>query len=314
MKIKVAVVMGGPSPECDVSLVTGAGVAEALRGLGYDVIEFLLNKNLPIVLQHANVDVVFPALHGPLGEDGCLQGLLEILEIPYVGSSVLGSALGMNKYVTKRMLSAVKVPTPKGLMFHVGDDLTTFLAQIAEYVGGPSLMVKPNRQGSALGASRVFKEEDLRPAIERSVTLGGDALVEEFIVGKEITVGVLEKDGECIALPVIEIHAKKEWYDYEARYTPGMSVHDCPAKLSAEMRQRLQTFAIQVHRVLECRHLSRVDFVVTDQDQLYVLEVNTIPGMTPTSLFPEAAQAHGISFSDLVDGLVQGALFQVPRR
>lgn len=308
MSVKVAVIRGGNSAESAVSLVTAKEVSAALSAGGYEVSEFDLDQSLPEKLLRAQPAAVFPAVHGAPGEDGSLQGLLEILGIPYVGSAVLASAVAMNKFTAKLLFQLANLPVTNSYLVSEGDDLEQAVAAIKSKLDAPPFMVKPNTEGSALGASRVFDSSELRPALERAISFGGEALVEEFIEGREMTVGILEEDGGCRALPLIEIHSKKDWYDYEARYTPGMSVHDCPANVPPEVGAELERIALQSHRVLGCRDMSRADFILTPGNSAYLLEVNTLPGMTPTSLFPDAAKAAGISFIQLMDHLIKRAL------
>lgn len=308
MSDKVAVVKGGHSAEHEVSLVTAREVATALRESGYEVIELELDEHLPEKLLQTQPATVFPAVHGAPGEDGSLQGMLEIMGISYVGSDVLASALAMHKATAKQLFQMAGLPITGSHLMREGDDLEATVAAIKEKLGEPPYMVKPNTEGSALGATRVFDAGELRPAIERAVSPGKEVLIEEFIEGREMTVGILEEDDGYRTFPLIEILSKKDWYDYEARYTPGMSEHICPAEVPPEVAAELARISLEAHKVLGCRDLSRADLILTSSNDAYLLEVNTLPGMTPTSLFPDAAKVAGISFNSLMDHLIKRAL------
>ncbi len=303
-KPKVAVLMGGKSAEREISLVTGAQITGALRSKGYDVLTLDTAEDFLPRLQLESPDVAFIALHGRLGEDGTMQGLLEILEIPYAGSGVLSSAMAMDKVISKKIFASEEIPTPEFTVARQGEALESDRAVAG--LGLP-LVVKPSCEGSAIGVSIVHEAGELPKAIDEALASGGDVLIERYITGVEITVGVLEQDGEARALPTVEIVPANEMYDYEAKYTPGMSQHIIPARIPEEQRELAQELAVKAHRALCCSGFSRVDFIVS-HDGPYTLEVNTIPGMTGTSLFPEAAKAAGIEFPDLVERLVQEAV------
>lgn len=305
---RVAVVCGGPSAEAEVSRVSGRGVAEALRATYNDVVVLELDPSIASRLQEERVDVVFPVLHGPPGEDGCFQGLLEILGLPYVGSGVLGSSCAMDKAVAKRLFRAAGLPVAREVLVQPWEDPSTAAARVQAELG-LDVVVKPTRQGSAVAVGFAEDSASLKEIIARAASFGDPVLVEERIRGKEITVAVLERDDRVEALPVIEIRTPPgTWYDYEHRYTPGWSEHIIPAPLPPDAYARTQEVACRAHQALQCRDLSRADFVVTEAGQPVLLEVNTIPGMTPTSLYPDAARAAGISFEELVAYLVERAL------
>ena len=300
--IKIAVLMGGRSQEREISLVTGKQVAEALRTRGFEVICLDITDTLYESLIKEKPQCVYIALHGSLGEDGCIQGLLEILDLPYVGSGVLASALGMDKAMAKELFRSQAIPTPRGMLL-VKEQAST--AQLLEKFGLP-LVVKANSQGSAVGVSIVKRESQLPAAIENAFTYDDEVLVEEYIAGTEITVAVLGNPPQ--ALPAIEIVPHKDFYDYEAKYQPGMSDHLIPPRLPDKTIKVAQELAVRAHACLHCRDISRVDFRVTPQGMPYVLEINTLPGMTATSLVPDAAKACGVSFAELVERLVRMAL------
>jgi D-alanine-D-alanine ligase len=295
--------MGGRSAERDVSLVTGEQVASALEAKGYAVQRLDLDEGLLGTLQDGSIDCVFVALHGRLGEDGTVQGMLEVLGVPYTGSGVLASALAMDKVVTKKILCYEEIPTPR---FWVARHGETDVRAIAAELPLP-LVVKPVREGSAIGVNIVRRADELAAAVAEAFTCDDEALIEEYVAGTEITVGVLERH-EPEALPSVEIVPANEMYDYDAKYTPGKSEHIIPARITEAAGKRSSELAIRAHRALGCRGFSRVDLIVTPEGEPYVLEVNTIPGMTGTSLFPEAAKAAGVDFPDLIEQLVLQAL------
>ena len=305
--MKVGVVRGGQSAERAVSLVTGREVAAALRARGHEVVELELDDALPEALRAAAVEVVFPAVHGGIGENGVLQGCLELMGVPYVGSGVLGSALAMNKSVAKVLFTTAGLRCAQGLVVDRATGLDAGERAVRAALGPAPYMVKPNAEGSALGATRVFDDKELRPALEHALAVSPAALVEQFVTGREMTVAVLEIDGGPRALPPIEILSKKDWYDYDARYTVGLSDHVCPPEVSPGTLERLGDAGVRAHQALHCRDYSRMDCLLTDADEIVVLEVNSLPGMTPTSLFPDAARAAGYDFQTVVDHLVRQA-------
>ncbi|HHW15263.1 MAG TPA: D-alanine--D-alanine ligase [Firmicutes bacterium] len=305
--MRVAVILGGPSAEREVSLHTGENIVAALRQKGYEAMPLDVTDDLSLRLCALAPDVVYIALHGRFGEDGCVQGLLEILGIPYVGSGVLASALGMNKLMSRRLFAAAGLPCPHYQVVEQGELAAKGVPEIAQRLldaFGLPLVVKPNSQGSAIGVTVVREGDALPGALETALALDTTALIEEYIAGPEITVAILG-DRPPEALPVIEIVPKKPFYDYDAKYTPGMSEHIIPARLSAETARLAQEYALRAYTALGCRHFARVDLLVNASTGLpVVLEVNTLPGMTATSLVPDAARAVGIEFPDLVERLV----------
>lgn len=251
-------------------------------------------------------DVVFPALHGPPGEDGTVQGLLEILGVPYVGSDVHGSAIAMDKAIAKALFQRHGLPVCPDVIVQPDQDLHAAAADIEQRLG-QRIAIKPLNQGSAIGVQLLPEGGDIQKALTASLQ-HGPCLVEPFIGGREMTVGVLQFGTEHTVHPVIEIRTpEKQWYDFEHRYTPGHSEHIMPAQVSRELTNQLQQIALTAHRCLGLRDLSRADFIVTEQGEVYLLEVNTLPGMTPTSLYPEGAAATGYPFEALVNALIQNA-------
>lgn len=305
--IRIVVVCGGTSAEADVSRVSGAGVAAALKQNYRDVSTFELSPDLGRDLLTSSPDIVFPILHGPPGEDGTFQGFLDVLEIPYVGSGVHASACGMDKIISKQIFARVDLPLAAQVVVERETDTDESVASILDKLG-EYVVVKPARQGSALGVFRIENANELHEALRQAFDLDQQVLVEKRIDGKEITVGVLEKADQVTAFPVIEIITPADsWYDFEHRYTQGLSEHIMPADLPADRAEDLQRMAIAAHRSLECRDLSRADFIVND-DGIVLLEVNTLPGMTPTSLYPDGAKGIGLDFAALVSHLVENAL------
>jgi len=302
----IAVVCGGPSAEAEVSRVTARGVAEALQETYDDVTIVELDETVGNTLKEMKTEVVFPALHGPPGEDGTFQGFLEILSIPYVGSGVEASACAMDKVVSKQIFRAFGLPVAPDLIVHRSEGRAETARHILGVLGS-DVVVKPSCQGSAVGVSFARSGKEIEEALDRAFVYDERLLIEERISGREITVAILERNG-IEALPVIEIRTPLgSWYDYEHRYTPGLSEHVIPALLPEAQYARTQEISKLAFQALGCRDLARVDFVVPENGEPVVLEVNTLPGMTPTSLYPDAARAAGISFQDLVAHLVERA-------
>jgi|TARA_Y100000310_G_scaffold343526_1_gene451642 D-alanine-D-alanine ligase len=305
---KIAVICGGPSAEAEVSRVSAAGVAEALQENYPHVTTLELDADLAQGLSDLDIDVVFPVLHGPPGEDGTLQGFLEIMQLAYVGSGVHASACGMDKIVSKHLFKSHNLNVADDVVLQRSNDIATGIELVTRSLGN-YLVVKPSRQGSALGVHLVEDANQLHSAVRSAFQYDDRVLVEKRIDGKEITVGVLDVDDELRALPVIEIVTPEDsWYDFDHRYTEGLSEHILPARLTGQQNEALQQAAVAAHEALGCRHLSRADFVVAANGASYLLEVNTMPGMTPTSLYPDAAQGAGISFQELVSMLIESAL------
>ncbi len=321
-RLSVAVVQGGPSSEAEVSRAGAAAVARALVQAGHQVARLELDAFLAESLRGGGYEVVFPVVHGAVGEDGALQGLLEVLEVPYVGSNVLASALAMDKRIARRIFAEEGLPVARGKAFARGAASPSVAAARARAEIGARLVVKPSSHGSAIGVTRLSEdatEADVARALEAVWTLDDVAIVEHFAQGREVTCGVLDLFGAAPrALPPTEIASPKDaFYTYEARYALGRSVHTCPAKLGADGRvlAEVERVSLAAHRALGCRDLSRVDFVVGDVDdasKLTLLEVNTMPGMTATSLYPEEAAAGGLAFPELCAALVESARARGP--
>ncbi len=300
---KIAVLCGGMSSEAEVSMRSGKGCFDALQRLGYKNSEMVVvDKDIANKLKCGNFDYAFNALHGKYGEDGCIQGVLEILQIPYTGCGVMASSLCMNKEYTKRILSTNKnIIMAKSAFVRKGDDLFEKTKDLTY-----PLFVKPVSEGSSFGMTKVDKAEDLKAAYEIAIKYNDDVLIEEFIDGFFVTVGVLEKDGKAFATEILEIRPKTEWYDFEAKYTTGMSEFICPARLSKEVTERVKQAAVEAFETAGCRSVSRVDFMMKD-DVPYVLEINTSPGMTVVSDLPAQAKAMDIDYDNLVQLILNSA-------
>ncbi|ADO46163.1 D-alanine/D-alanine ligase [Hydrogenobacter thermophilus TK-6] len=287
--MRVVVLMGGRSEEREISLKTGEAVLRAIRELGHEAIPLDLEENLCQKLLEIKPDKVFIALHGTYGEDGRVQGLLDILGIPYTGSGVLGSCLAMDKDITKKILTFHRIPVPAGICVRRGE---TF-----EWHSFPAV-VKPADQGSSVGLFLVKDHDELENAVREVLSISHKVLIEEYIIGRDITVGILK--GE--ALPPVEIKPKKGIYDYESKYTKGMS--DYVFLEDEKLIKKLQDIALMVHKYLELKDISRVDFRLSEDGVAYVLEANTIPGMTELSLFPMMCKKKGIEFKEMIHMLL----------
>ncbi len=315
-RLNVAVIVGGPSSEAEVSRASGKGIAAALAEKGHTVARIELDAFTPESIREGGFDVVFPITHGAVGEDGGLQGMLEVLGVAYVGSGVLASAVAMDKPTAKLVFHSRGLPLAKGQAVRESDGAPLSLAKRLRAQIGSALVVKPTASGSAIGVHRFGADDPddkIAAALAETFRLGDGALVEELCAGREVTCGVIERDGVPTALPPTEIRSEQDaFYTYEARYVPGRSQHICPAELGANVAL-VQEIAIRAHRALGCRDLSRADFVVSDE-RVVLLEVNTLPGFTGTSLFPEAAAISGMPMVELCDHLVIAAWKRGPTR
>ncbi len=291
--MKVAVILGGSSFEREVSINTGKAVVRACKGNNYDTQAILIDGNykkfLPLLKK---VDIVFNALHGTLGEDGTIQKWLEENNIRFTGSGSISSALCMKKKESKKILKSNNFLTPEWIEL---DELDK-----ADYNFLPCI-VKPNAQGSTFGLTYVEHEEDLNQAILKSKRFDKSTLIEEYILGREITVGVVEKN----ALPIVEIFPKNKIYDYDCKYTRGMTRYQCPADISDKLTEKIKKDSVEIFEILGCRGYGRIDFIIDKYNHHYFLELNTLPGMTSTSLLPIAAKASGITFNELVKKIIE---------
>ena len=309
-KLNLALIYGGISSEREVSLSGGEQVFDSLDKTKYNITKYDPKTDLGKLVSDADkLDVALIILHGPYGEDGTIQGLLELLQIPYQGSGVLGSSMAIDKIVSKQIYKINGLPVPPSVSVNKGTDCNS--SGIVNKLNLP-IFVKPSTGGSSIGMSRVDTEAELAPAIEKAFQFDSDVLVEAFIEGTELTCGVMGNN-TLDALPVIEIipdNGSSTFFDYEAKYTPGATQEICPARISARDTERAKTLAIKAHMALNLRGYSRTDMILCGEN-IYLLETNTIPGMTKTSLLPLAAQTAGISYSELLDKLVELALEKV---
>jgi len=305
-KRKIAVLMGGLSAERDVSLKSGNAVHKALLHQGYEAIAIDVSHDVAEVLKREKIEAAFIALHGRYGEDGCIQGLLELMRIPYTGSGVLASALAMHKLYSKQTFCASGILTAPFAHFRRGEqvDLSALPFDLP-------VVVKPVQEGSSVGISIVKKPEQLPLALETAFQHDDEILLEQYIKGQEVQVGILDD----IAIGAIEIVPKNEFYDYEAKYSDGKAEHIFPARLEAALYEKAQQTGLAAHRSLGCRGYSRVDLLVTEAGDCYVLEVNTLPGMTALSLLPEiAAKGAGLNFEQLVSTIIETSALSINLR
>ena len=308
-KNKIVVVMGGTSTEAEVSRRTGAAIYNALKSKNYNAETMELNpKNFAADIQNSNCAIVFNAVHGLYGEDGLIQGTLDMLNIPYTGSGVLAAAITMDKVTTKKMFAFANVATPRFEVYRIADKDETLAGKIEEKFGLP-VVIKAANQGSSIGVEIVEKAEDISPAIENSFKYGDEILVEEFIKGRELTVAVYGNEDVAQALPVIEITTTTGRYDYETKYKKGASTHICPAEISAELTEKVQALAVSAFKICKCAGVARVDIMLSEKNIPYAIEVNSVPGMTETSLVPDAARAAGIEFPELCEKILTLANF-----
>ena len=300
---KIAVLSGGLSSEAEVSRRSGKGCFEALKRLGYTNVELIeVDTNIAQKLKEGNYDYAYNALHGKYGEDGCIQGILETLQIPYTGCGVMASAVCMNKEYTKRILSTCPdIPLIKSAFVKKGEDLKEKTKDL-KY----PLITKPVSEGSSFGMTKVNTPDELEKAYQDAIKYNDDVLIEEYLVGICATVGILEGEEGLFATEILELRPKNEWYDYEAKYTKGMTEFILPAELSDNMTKQVKEIAIKAFDIAGCKGVSRVDFLIVN-DIPYVLEINTSPGMTETSDLPAQANAMGINYDNLVQIILNGA-------
>ena len=303
---RVALLSGGTSGEREISIASGDGAEAALKEAGFSVDRFdPANKDDLKALIDGDYDVAFLCLHGRHGEDGVIQGFLEMIGLPYIGPGVWSSAIAINKARSKDFYRLAGVPTAPSVTLRAGEPYTIsdIIAQVGDHV-----VVKPASEGSSIGVSIVSGADDIEKAIDEAFSHDTEVVVEKFISGREFTVAVIGNDKPRV-LPIIEIIAQKgEFYDFESKYAAGGSKHICPAELPEEETATIQREAIGAHKALDCEGVSRTDFILDDEGKPWALETNTIPGMTSTSLLPDAARAAGIPFPQLCTMLVQYAL------
>ncbi|MDP8257413.1 MAG: D-alanine--D-alanine ligase [Candidatus Alcyoniella australis] len=301
---RVGVLLGGPSSEREVSFNTGAAVCDALQRKGYEVVRIDVGRDLALQLERHGVELVYNALHGKWGEDGCVQGLLELMRIPYTGSGVTASAVAMDKVISKRLFQAADLPVPQWALIEPGSAEEVSLDDLPLEL---PLVVKPTTEGSSMGISIVREAGQLKAALEEALRFDRRVILERYIKGREINVGVL--DGE--ALGTVEVRPKLEFYNYEAKYTQGMTDYLCPAPIEPERELEALDLARRAHTALGCAGGTRVDLILDGNNGWWLLEVNTLPGLTQTSLLPKIARAAGIEFDDLVERILLGAGLKV---
>ena len=305
----VAVVMGGPSAEEQISLSTGHAMASALRGKGYNVKEIrLVPHNFSEQVKESGADVVVIAVHGLYGEDGRLQSALEMMGIPYTGSGVLASSVSMNKLAAKRVFLGSNIPTPDYIFLHRRDrGKQDMIKAITDKFSLP-VVVKPVSQGSSLGVTIEKEISGLQKALDEAFQYDEEVLVEEYIAGQETSVCMMRlKDGSVKVWPVILIHPHAEWYDFNAKYSAGGVDHLVPAPLPEDITRTLKDISVKAFEVLGCAGVARTDCMVDKNGKCYVLEMNTVPGMTPISLVPDADRAEGTDFCDLCEMILETA-------
>jgi len=303
----IGVLMGGLSGEREISLRSGENCARALESRGYHVVRIDAVRDVAQRLDENGVEVAFLALHGRYGEDGTIQGLLEVMGIPYTGSGVLASALGMNKISAKKIVRSSGVPTPDSCEIQVDEPAGEAAARIEETLGFP-VMIKPVDEGSSLGVIKCKDAAELPGFLEKVRSEFGTVFAERFVAGCEITVGVLELDGRLTTLPVLELVPKREFYDYEAKYTRGLTDFILPARLDPVVYERAERLALLAFRAIGCRGYGRVDLMVDAAGVPWFVEVNTLPGMTELSDLPAQAAAAGICYEDLVEAILRTAV------
>jgi len=297
--LRVGVLMGGQSAEREISLKTGRAICQALTRRGYQVIQIDVDGSLPQQLRRRKVDAAFLALHGPGGEDGTVQGVLDVLGIPYTGSGVRASAIAMDKGVTKAVLQVKGLPVPHGVVLQRGESRSSWSGRLKF-----PQVVKPSSEGSTIGVSIVRHRAALNPALRRAYQYGDMVVVESYIDGREVAIAVF--DGE--ALPSVEIISPGGFYDFEAKYQKAETQYLCPAPLPRELLKKIQKLAVQAYQVVGCAGAARVDFRISRRGRPAILEINTIPGMTERSLLPMAAAQAGMPYDTLVEKILGSAL------
>jgi D-alanine-D-alanine ligase len=303
-KKKVGVLMGGLSREREISLKTGKAILKALMEKGYNAHPINVGEDIVETLIREKIQCAFIALHGRFGEDGTIQGMLELMRIPYTGSGVLASALAMHKVMAKKVFLCERIPTPRFEVFQQ-EKIEKDPKRIIPFP--LPLVVKPAREGSTIGVSIVRREEEWPLALKEANKYDEEILVEEFMKGREITVGILED----IPLPIIEIVPKSGFYDYHSKYTKGETEYIIPARIPREKYLYAQEIGLKAFQVLDCSGCARVDLMTDEDENPFVIDVNTMPGMTETSLLPKAASYAGISFGDLVERILLGASLKI---
>jgi len=298
---QIGVFMGGTSAEREISLKSGSAIYQALKSSGYNVFTIDVGPDICRVLKKESVDIAFLALHGGHGENGSIQGMLEVLRIPYTGSGVLSSALAMDKEASKKVFLYHNIPLPP---FMVIPDKLSHVHKLSAIDFSLPMVVKPAAEGSSVGVSIVREEDDVWPAFERAIDYGPRVIIEQYIEGKEVHIGILNGN----VLGGVEVRPSLEFYNYEAKYTSGLTEYILPPEIDDNVYERSKEVALAAHTALGCQGATRVDLMIDDKGNPYVLEVNTIPGMTETSLLPKIAGLAGLSFSELLREILRGVI------
>lgn len=306
---RIGVLMGGQSTEREISLKSGMAIYNALKGLGYDVIGIDVGHDISHVLKKKNVEVAFIALHGGFGENGAIQGMLEVLGIPYTGSGVLASALAMDKEASKKMFLYHKIPVPPYTIINYQSSIITH--KIKNIIKFPMpWVVKPTTEGSSIGVSIVREESQFLSAIKMAFSLSNRIIIEKYIKGKEVHVGIL--NGKVLG--GVEVKPSLDFYNYEAKYTAGKTEYILPPEISSNSYEKVKEIALKAHTSLGCKGATRVDLKISEKGMPYVLEVNAIPGMTETSLLPKIAKKAGMDFPTLIEEILRGAIIESKKR
>ncbi len=312
-RARIGVLMGGQSAEREVSLRTGAAVHRSLVRRGYEAVAIDVGPTLSQDLRDQKINLAFLALHGPGGEDGAIQGFLETLGIPYTGSGIQASAIGMHKVTTKTLLASARIPIPAGTVVKRGEKVSSATLLRTEKMHWP-LVVKPASQGSTIGVTIVRKPSQWREALALAHRYDTDAMVETYIPGHEVTVSIIGGHHVSpLVLPAVEIVAPEGFYDFAAKYEKGKTQYLCPAPLTAAVNRRIRELALRTYQILGCEGAARVDFRITPRGRPVVLEINTAPGMTETSLLPMAAAQAKIDYDELTERILASALVRAAR-
>ena len=307
---KIVVVMGGTSTEAAISRQTGTAILNALKSKNYNAVGMELHpQTFAEEIKKADPAIVFNALHGKFGEDGLIQGTLDMLGIPYTGSGVLAAAITMDKVASKRVFVAEGISTPRSHTYHAFEAKRDLAAEIEKAFGLP-VVVKAASQGSSIGVYIVEKHEDLKKSLDEAFTYNDEVLVEQFIEGRELTVAVWGDEEKKQAFPIIEITTESGRYDYDSKYTKGASHHIIPMPVSAEKTKEIQDLAVKTFTACGCKGVARVDMMLGKDETPYVIEVNSVPGMTELSLVPDAGRAMGIEFPELCEKILEMAGYQ----
>ncbi len=310
---RIGVLMGGRSAEREISLKTGQAAYRALLRRGYNAVAIDVGPSLARELAEQKVEIAFLALHGPGGEDGAMQGFLESINIPYTGSGILASAIAMHKVTAKLLLRAQGIPVPTGAVVYRGESPTAGRFLRSAKLKLP-VVVKPATQGSSIGVTIVTQPSQWKEALQLAHRYEREAVVEAYVPGHEVTVSILSgSDGKLLALPAVEIVAPGGFYNFSAKYEKGKTQYLCPAPLSTPVTRRIRELAVRAYHAVGCDGAVRVDFRITPRGRPYVLEINTVPGMTETSLLPMAAAQAGIDYESLTERILQSALRRASR-